>query len=301
MSEKIDINRRINIIMPYHDPIIAYAQYVQKTKDGKYVLSYLQKHKDDIIPNFTEIINIDGQWYKSPFHLDYEKYDFEEFNSELSKEIIDALPDNMKLRIIFNDRKIIKSEEENINKVEINSLGATEITDKVEQDVYYTLIANSSEDIIKNDDYFPYDFPFPAFAIEGKDNHINADYEGNTNKDVEFNELEFSRYGLSVGFRKEIVDFIKGNNVVIRINDLPILELEDDDEKVRVHFVNCPEITTFNSIYKAKSLFVDCELTEDISITELLKRAFNDEIPYYCESELGTKKDNGVRHTSLVK
>ena len=297
-----NINRRINIIMPYSDPIIAYVQYVQTTKDGKYVLSYLEQRRGNITPNFTEITNINGQWYKNPFHLDYENYEFEDFNDELSKKIINELPENMKIRIVINDdRKKINSEENNNNTIELNSLGTIEITDKVDQDLYYVLISNSSEDIINNNDFYPYDIPFPSFAIEGKENHLNADYEDDSNKGIDFNELEFSRYGLSVKFRKEITEFIKNQNSIVRINDLPVLELEDDDERLRVHFINCPEIITFNNLYKAKSLFIDCDEEDDISITELFKKALNDQVPYYFESEIGTKKDNEVKHKGIVK
>ena len=301
MSIENNINRRINIIMPYSDPIIAYVQYIQTTKDGRYILNYLEQRRGNISPNFTEITKIDGKWCKSPFHLDYEDYEFEAFNNELSKKIISELPDNMKIRIIINDdRKKINHEEEK-NKIEINSLGVTEIIDKIDQDLYYVLISNSSEDIINNNDYYPYELPFPSFALEGKDNHLNANYESDSNKGIDFNELEFSRYGLSLSFRKQITDFIKNQKNVIRINDLPTLELEDDDEKLRVHFINCPEISTFNNIYKAKTIFIDCDYESDLSVTDLFKKALNDQIPYYFESELGTKKDNEVKHKGHIK
>ena len=301
MSMINNINRRINLMLPYKDPHIVYVQYVEVTKDGKYVLSYLEKNNGNVTPNFTEIINIDGQWYKSPFHLEYDKYDFEEFDSELSKKIINELPDNMKMRIVINDdRKKVNYDEESDKKLEINSLGAIEIVNKVEQDLYYVLIPNSTEDIISKEDY-PYSFPFPAFSIEGKTNHINADYEDDTNKDVDFNELEFSRYGLSNNTRKKISEFLQKQDDVTRIGNLPVLELEDEEDKLKIHFINCPEITTFNDIYKAKSLFIDCDMEDDISISELFKRALNDSIPYYFESDFGTKKDNKVKHKGIIR
>lgn len=297
-----NINKRINIIMPYTDPVIAYVQYVQTTKDGKYILNYLEKKNGNYTPNFTEIMNVDGKWYKKPFHLDYEEYDFEDFNKEISNRIIEELPENMKIKIIINDdRKKISTVEESNNKIEINSLGATEIVDKIDQDLYYVLIPNTSGDIIDNKDYYPFDFPFPAFSIDGKTSHSYAFYSNNTNKDLDYNELEFSRYGISINVRKKINEYIQNLSSPTPINDLPVLEFEEDNARLKIHFVNCSEIIALTNTYKAKSIYIDCDIEGDISVTELFKRALSDEIPYYYESEMGTKKDNGVRHKGFVR
>ena len=301
MGLKNSINRRINLMMPYGTSRTIEAQYVQLTKDGKYILNYLEKKGNDVTPNFTEIINVNGEWAKFPYHLAYDEYEFEDFDSNLSERIINELPDNMRVKIIINDdKKVVNNLEDNKNKVEISSIGTTEIASKVEQDLYCLLLPNSHNESISKNDYYPYDFMFPIFSLEGKGNHLDVDYEDDVNKGVEFSEIEFSRFGLSVDSRRNITNFLKSQNDVVRIDDIPTLEFEDEEELLRIHFINCPELSIFNNMYKTKSIYIDCD-SDDITIKELFSKAFNNEIPYFFETESGTKSNNGVKHNSIVK
>lgn len=270
-------------------PII--AQYIQVTKNGKYILNYLERKYNMLVPSFTEIIKVNNEWGKNPFHDDYDEYEFEEFDSELSNQIMSELPNSMRFKIKINDdRKVVTKIDNNTNNIEINSHGATEISDNIENNIYCILI--------NNDGNIVYDFPFPSFCIEGKNNHVSVNYENDVNNGVEFNEIEFSRCGLSVSTRKKITEYLKKQLSFSKILDIQTVDIKNDyiDECYRIHFVECPDLATLSTLYKAKQLNVDCDEQDNLRIEELLTKAFNNELPLYVETEFGSKINNGVKH-----
>ena len=265
------------------------AQYVQVTTDGKYILNYLDFSCGNYVPSFTEIIKINDVWYKSPFHYDYDDYVFMDFDNELSEKIINELPENIKLRIKINDdRKITDTPILECQRIEeVNKSGAMEIVEKEKNDTYFVLFANAGNDMISSNSY-PFDFPFPVFTIEGH------------NKDDEHSELEFSRCGLSNITRKEVKDILS-KKVDVTISNIDPIEAETTKERYVIHFVSCSDIKMFNDIYKAKNINVDYELNDNITVEELLNKAFACEVPMTLESEYGTIKDNGVSKVSMSK
>lgn len=253
------------------------AQYVQITKNGKYVLNYLEKNYNNLIPSFTEIIKVDNEWGKNPFHDKYEEYEFLPFNRELSESIINELPNQLKFKIRINDdRKDIDVSK----KLDISS---------IENNIYYVLTTEDNLDI-----------PYPVFTISGKNKHSSINYEDDVNKDADFNEIEFSRFGLSTSDRNKIKDYLNNKSGYINLSSIEI-ENDSTKEKYRVNFVLCPDIISLSNVYRAKSLYVDYENQEDLKIEELLMKAFNNEIPLYYESEKGTKWNNGIKHESITK
>ena len=293
-----NVNREIRIIYPGGLNHIIKAQYVQVTKDGRYVLNYLESRRGNYVPSFTEIINIDGKWSKSPFHYKYEEYDFLEYDRELSDKIISELPDNMKIRIkIADDRKENKSFEDLIN-----NHGAKEITSNSKNDIYYILFPNKDDDKIDLGSFYPFGLPFPTFAYIGKKNHSNVMYSDDLNGNLDYNEIQLSKYGLSLDNRTKITDYLKSRNGIININELPTFEINNSwtNDKGKVHFVNCSNLDMFGALYKTKNIFVECDGFEDIKIEELLSKAFDNELAMFYETDNGIKKNNGVKHNRNV-
>ena len=298
-------NREINIIYPNGNSHHIITQYVQKTNDGKYVLNYLDLIRDDYIPSFTEIIKIDGEWAKNPFHDNYEEYDFEDFDNDLSKEIIKELPDNLKIRIrIMDDRKKINEKTLTTNsKLDINVIGTKEITNKITKEVHCVLVANDGNDKINKNYNYLIDFPFPVFSLDGKIKHNEYIIENDPNSGLEFEEFELSRIGLSNNIRKNITNLLNKAGDIIDISYLPTLESYDDitKEKYIISFVPCPNYDIFSEIYKSKCVRIDSEMIDSNSIEELFKEALNNQIPYSYETNSGLIKNNGIKHNVKVK
>lgn len=289
-----NVNREIRIIYPGGLDHIIKAQYVQVTKDGRYVLNYLESRRGNYVPSFTEIINIDGKWSKSPFHYKYEEYDFLEYDRELSDKIISELPDKMKIRIkIADDRKDNKSFEDLIN-----NHGAKEITSNSKNDIYYILFPNKDDDKIDLGSFYPFGLPFPTFAYIGKRNHSDVMYNDDINSNLDYSEVQLSKYGLSLENRNKITEYLKSLKDIISIKEIPPFEIKNEwtNENGKVHFVNCSNLDMFGTLYKTKNIFLDCEGQENSKIDELLSKAFDNEIPMFYEVENGLKKSNGVKH-----
>lgn len=274
------------------------AQYVQITKDGRYLLNYLELRKGVYVPSFTEIINIRGEWAKSPFHFKYEEYDFEEYNRELSDKIISELPQNMKIRIkLDDDRKESRlSEVININH------GAKEIVVNSKNDIYYILFPNYEDDKINLESFYPFGLPFPAFTYIGKKNHNDVSYNDDLNSNLDYEEIQLSKYGLSLENRNKITEYLRNQNGIINIKELPSFEINNTwtNEKGRVHFVNCSNLDMFGALYKTRNIYVDCDGNEQQKTEELLSKAFDNEVAMFYETENGLKKNNGVRHNKNV-
>ena len=193
------IYKNMNIMFPNGRVHPIKVQYVQVTTDGKYILNYLDFSCGNYVPSFTEIIKVNDVWYKNPFHYDYDDYKFVDFDNELSEKIISELPKNIKFKIKINDdRKNVDTPIVDTQGIEeVNDSGAIEIVDKEKKDAYFVLFANGGDDVIDSKSY-PFDFPFPAFSIEGHDN----------------NEIELSRCGISNSARKEVSDNLSKNDTI---------------------------------------------------------------------------------------
>lgn len=302
MALNNSINKSMNIIYPDGKHAIK-AQYVQLTKDGKYILNYLESKRGIEEPSFTEIDKIGDEWVKNPFHSNYEEYEFEDFDAELSSRIVQELPENLKIRIRINDdRKDLTHLKENSN-IEVSTNGAKEIVDKSVKDIYLIVMANEGDDSINPENGFIYDFPFPSFEIEGKAKHNDESYSDDVNEGLSFEELVFSRCGLAFDSRNKINNCLSSFSGITKIADIPNLDVNGElaNETYRVHFIQCPDINVFNEIYKAGSINIDCEMNGDLTINQLITKALRNEIPMYYETEMGSKYNNRVKHIAVTK
>lgn len=292
-----ELNREIAIAYPNGVGHPIKAQYVQVTKNGKYVLNYLEKRRDNYVPSFTEIFIVNGEWSKSPFHSNYDEYEFLDYDKELSEKIINELPLTMKIRIkLADDRKEpVKVETKNIG---INDHGAKEIINNSKNDIFYILFPNEGEDKIDLNSFYPFGLPFPTFAYAGNDKHSDALTDENIGK-----EVHFTKYGLSLDDRNKVTSFLKALNGTININDIPVLDVINNwtNEKEKIHFVNCSDLDMFGELYKTKNLFIGYEGQENIKTEELLSKSFSNELPLFYETETGEKKNNGFKNKSIIR
>lgn len=190
----------------------------------------------------------------------------------------------------------------NSEAVEINSIGTKEIISKDYKELYMVLFPNYDANYINTKGYL-FDITFPVFTLAGKNKHSEVGFDDNINDDQDFDELEFSRYGLSVSNRTKIMNSIKENNTIVSIDELDSYSFEDNllNEICRVHFVACPSLERFNELFKSRGFYVDCTGYEDLNVNELLFKSFNNEIPFFCESIGGVKISNGVKHSKMTK
>lgn len=301
-GEIIDLRRakKLDIIYPDQKIHNIIVEYVEKTKNGKYILNYLEYSGEELTRCFTELNYIEGEWYKNPFHMDYEEYDFEPFDKELSDSIIEQLPQKMNFRILISpDNKEKKDVIENKPVIEEKvSLGAPIVKSRKYKNLFMVLPTNDGATFIDKKN-FNFEFPFPVFSYLGETYHdININNSrDDINYDASYNEEMYLRDELSVSTRKVIAEYLKNDTSdVFDTKKLPILEIEREDENINICFITCPSIDLYNSVYKADKLFVDLDVEKDNAYDSNLERALHQEIPLSIELLNGEIKNNGIKH-----
>ena len=303
-------NKEISIVYPNHVPSRATPKFVDVTVDDKYILSYVEHTDDGDVVGFTELIFIDGEWSKCPFHKEkYEDYEYREFDKALSDSIIEQLPNFLYFRILVNGMKgdIYTPRIKSVDNEPLEDTGAVVVREK-NNNYYMVLLANGGENIVSkypgNDNYI-IDFPFPVYSLKGVSSHRlrETTQEKDINYDDDFRELEYEHGELPSDVRKTIVDYLKNETAgSFDVTKLPILEINTPDEvKYTVCFVSCPSIDLFNDMYNADKVYVDYDMRVTSFYDNDLERALHSEIPATFVSEDGTVKTNDVVHLTAVK
>ena len=87
------IKREIQIRYPDDNRLHSIIVYqVDRTSDGRIVISYYDI-TDGNIDSYSEIVNNNGEWMKNPEHLDWNAYEFIEFDPLFNNSVINSLPD----------------------------------------------------------------------------------------------------------------------------------------------------------------------------------------------------------------
>lgn len=300
-GEMFDLRRakKLDIIYPDQKVHNAIAEYVEKTKDGKYILNYLEYSGEELIKCFTELNYIEGEWYKSPFHLGYEEYEFEPFDKELSDSIIKQLPQKMNFRILISPDNKEKNEivEKPIVEEKV-TLGAPIVKSREDKNLFMILPTNTGASLIDKEG-FNFEFPFPVFSYLGETYHDENknNSRDDINYDASYSEEMYLREELPVSTRKIIADYLKNDTSdVFDTKDLPILEVETSTGNIDICFVTCPNIELYNNVYKADKLFVDMDVENDSVYDNKLESSLHQEIPLSIELLNGEIRNNGIRH-----
>jgi hypothetical protein len=304
--KEIDIKRarKLNIVYPNHKNHNIIAEYVQTTKDGKYVLSYLEYYRDELLENYTELNFIDGEWAKHPFRLEYDEYEFEPFNKELSDSIIEQLPDRLFFRIrIKGDDKEIADLPEKVAEEQMASTGAQVIKAHEEKNLYMVLPVNEGESVIDKSN-FNFDFPFPVFSLLGNTTHdVNLNNSrDDINYESKYEEEMYLRDEISVTTRKVVKEFLeKDTDDKFDVKELPILEVAGRNEQKNICFISCPSIDLYNDLYKGDKLFVDIDMPVSYTYDNKFESSLHGEVPLAIVLLNGEIKNNGVKHSNSIK
>ena len=261
--------RDLYIVYPDHVPHKITAQYVQVTNDDKYVLSYYEHGLEGEVPCFTELLFLNGEWSKSPFHKEYDDYEFVPYDEKLSKSIIEQLPEYLYFKIIVDgetkgDKYVITKKVEDEEPLE--NTGATVIQSK-NNTYYMVLLTNGGENIVSkypSNAIYRIDFPFPAYSLKGVSSHRLREMsnDDDINYGIDFNELEYVHQGLPVNVRRVIADYLENETPDnFDVTKLPVLEVNSkDSENYRIHFISCPCVEMFNEMYKSDKVYVDYDM-----------------------------------------
>lgn len=308
-GKNININksRKLNILYPDYKlhPII--AEYVQVTENEEYVFSYLELRNGKLVPCFTELVFLDGEWYKNPFHKEYEEYKFKSFDEELSNDIIVQMPQQLHFRISLGP----SSKFYDLEPVESESLTSKvdniEESEKVPNYLYMVLIANDGDSYIDkhlDGKEYNFDFTFPVFGlpINVKHEAYSTDSKSDINSDVEYQQNEYSKEELPISVRREVVDFLKRDtSEKFDIRDLPIFEYTTQNgEEYSICFVSCSNLDLFNEIYKSQNVLTDISAERSFLYDNDLESGLHYEIPLTITLSGNEIKTNGVRHNNKI-
>lgn len=305
--------RRIDIIYPNHRAHHIIPQYVQTTKDGKYILNYLETFRGNVVPLFTELIFVEGEWAKNPYHKEYVEYDFEPFNQELSDSILEQLPEQMYFKIIISadkkayDLKEDKQTEEREPVVEVNVVEThnnSESLDENENLYYMVLLANYEESKIKKDTNagkYNFEIPFPVFLLPYVVTHEanSTNPSDDINSYLTFNQNEYTRGEIPVSVRRAISRYLSNKTPnEFDINGFPLFNfIAENGKKYTICFVSCSDIVTYDTIYKSESLCTDIDAERPLTYDNDLESALHGEIPLSITLKNGEIKYNNVPHS----
>ncbi len=306
--------KEMYIVYPNHNPRLITPKFVDVTVDDKYVLSYVDNVGEDEVVTFTELLFLDGEWYKYPFHKEnYENYEFKEFDKQLSDSIIEQLPKYLYFRMLIGDSKkgdiyVPKEgkEENEVNEPLVDT-GATIVREK-NNNYCMVLLANGGENIVSkypSNDTYIIDFPFPVYSLKSVSSHRfrENDQTIDPNYNVDFRELEYEHRELPKNVRNSIADYLKKETAgSFDVTKLPMLEINTpDEEKYLVNFISCPNVEFFNEMYNADKVYVDYDMKVTSFYTDDLERALHSEIPATFVHADGIVKTNDVVHLAAVK
>lgn len=303
--------RKVGLVYPSRTVHPALALNVQTTKDGRYVLNYIDFYGDVVSKLYTELNFIDGEWANKPFHRNYDDYEFNPFDQKLSDDILSQLPKQLFFRIkLDNDKKSYdigyeKKEEEKVLEEKVTEEGlVNDNASNKETLLYMVLIANDGESSInKNIDggEYNFDMPFPVFSLpyEIEHNAHTTDPMGDVNSDLSFKQNEYLKAEIPMSVRRDVSDFLANDTEAkFDIKYLPIYEyIDQNNHKYVICFVSCNDIHTYSEIYKAESLCTDIDMYKSLVYDNDLESALHNEIPLSISLTNGDVKYNNVRHS----
>ena len=91
-----NIKREVHIRYPDNVLHTVIVYRVDRTTDGRVIISYFDV-TDGNSDSYSEIINVNGQWMKKPEHLDWNQYEFIEFDSAFNDSVINSLPERIEI------------------------------------------------------------------------------------------------------------------------------------------------------------------------------------------------------------
>jgi hypothetical protein len=299
--------KKIDFVYPGGIKRSVIVQDILMTKDGRYVLEYLEYKNGKLVPDYTEIIESDNIWWRYPFKKRLSSYDFVDFELDDSNRLIDKIPNEVRFKV-FVKKETKEGKTNYVNNEFVNDtlldMTGSSVSRKDNKYVFMVLLATDQNNkMVKKEGnlYYKFDFPFPTFSFP-----LEVDHEAfknsslvDENYDSSFKQDEYTKENISMSIRRAVSEFLNDQDgEVIDITKLPVLEVQNDDgDKIKISFVSCPNLNLFNEIFKAESLLVDKEGSYETSFENQLESALHYERPLtivYRDLNIAT---NGVQHS----
>lgn len=305
----VEDQKQFNIVYPDRKVHPSIAMYVQETVDGKYILNYLELHKGQKVPSFTELLFVDGEWAKNPFHKDYEAYTFKPFDEELSNSIVEQLPNYMYFKVQIKpdakDESIVydNKKEEILTPIKNNSL--SNVKDSTNY-LFMVLLANDGEcriDKLPNGGKYDFNFPFPVFSLPYPQKHeAYSTCATDVNGELTFDEHEYPCEELPIDVRREVADYLQNHtDTHFDVRNLPVFCYNaKDGRKYEICFVSCSSLELFNEVYRAEYLDVDIQMELSNRFDNDLDSGLNHEVPLLVFGKNGSIYSNGVLHKTPI-
>ena len=300
--------KKIDFVYPgiIRRPVI--VQDVLLTKDGRYVLEYLETKNGRLVSDYTEIIENDNIWWRYPFKKSLNDYDFVDFERDFSSDLIDKLPSEIRFKVFVKNEtktgKVNYVQNEFANDT-ILDLTGSKVSEHDNKYVFMVLLANDNNRSILKDSGYNFDFPFPAFSVPYE--VVHEAFKNSSKEDENFHltykQDEYSREDLPMSVRRTVEDYLrKQEGNVIDVSSLPVLDvLSEDGNKIQICFVSCPDINLFSNVFKADSLQVDKESFCESSYENQLDSALHYEKPLIISHRDMSLSTNGVKHRTYNK
>lgn len=288
------IKRNIQIRYPDDNSLHSIIVYQSDmTTDGRVVISYYDITAGNI-DSYSEIINVNGEWVKNPEHLDWDSYEFIEFDPAFNSSVINSLPDKMELAKPKEMKKPIETD-------------TIALTDNMSKDpqvhrihhIQMISFANEGNDIIN---LHPTTYESGVSTVQEYSFGACSSFfsEGRMNGDVNSNSLDlnFRNLNINENDKKDIFEYIqsfvaKGEKINISDNVQFSVETKSNTKFI-IDWSSCNSWDLFLSTQAAEQLIVDISNVSGVTYPDDLSSALHYELP--LEMLI-----NGVRHSNGVK
>lgn len=258
------------------------------TKDGRVVISYYDL-TDNNTDSFSEIINVNGEWLKNPNHLEWQDYDFSDFDLLFSNSTINALRDKIELK------KPILSEnlKDKIPTIALaENLGVDPPKHKIKF-IQMVVFANEDEDIINlkpttynSGQLTEQDYSFfacSAFFSQGfLDNNFSEQF-----KRIEIDDKD----------KKDIYEYMRKNlsqSDKINVSKSSQFSVEaSSNTQYIINASSCSDWSLFTSVKGADSLTIDEKNVSNITFPDYLSAALHYQLPLHMMIN-GNYHSNGI-------
>ena len=293
------IKREIQIRYPDDNRLHSIIVYqVDRTSDGRIVISYYDI-TDGNIDSYSEIVNNNGEWMKNPEHLDWNAYEFIEFDPLFNNSVINSLPDKIeiskpKLEVLKETMpQVIALEEKFVIEPPKHRLISLQMIS----------FANEGEDIInlrptkyENGNLTEQEYSFEACTSFFRNGQITDDDSSLT--------LEFRRINIDENDKKEIYEHIKlfiARGGKVSISDNNYLQIETkSNKKYTIDWSSCNSWNLFLNTQSASQLLVDVSSVSNVTFPDELSSALHYELPLKMLID-GNYYSNGIEENPNIK
>lgn len=274
------MKREVDITYPdgsvHH--VIVYQANV--TNDGRIVISYYDV-SNDMQDSFTEIIAVNGEFQKNPYHNNWEYYErcFRPFDRELSDQIILALKEKVKTYKPIPELNETKAEENETKTLE------EPVDPPNRQEIHYinsVIFANAGGSMVN---MYPTTYENGLLKKQKYNLYNGTTFFGNPyTYTIANSRMErYAKLDINENDKKVIIDTLInyfGEN--FDISSIPdMLKIKINSRKsFMIDFSSCDNWQHFNRVKDSDSISIDLTNVEKTTYPDYLSSALHFELPH---------------------